>query len=82
MISGPFETSTPEMIPTTTNSGVSSSNYRIRCIVCNLTDIGETAILEDILTKGLDGKEIVILEKDKYSFQNNYFMVVTYLEKR
>ncbi len=77
------ETSLPGMISEGKNSGVvSSEKYAVRYYVANLSDMTMISELERILTKGLDGNQIVILEKDKYSFQDQYFVVVTYLEKR
>lgn len=78
------ENSLPGMVPGTkaANGGVSSENFAVKFYHANLMDISQVSELERILTRGLDGKDIVIIEKDKYSFQENYFVVVTYLEKR
>ena len=77
-----FETGTPNMIPGKGEAMINSEKYRIRYYRADVTDLQEISELERILTEGLDGKNIVILEKDKYSFQDRYFVVVTYLEKR
>lgn len=75
-----FEQSMPGML--SSSSEVTSDKYRIRCKVADMTNLEDLLHVEDILTSGLDGKNIVILEKDKYSFQDRYFVVVTYLEKK
>lgn len=76
-----FESPPPGILPGD-NKGITSANYRVRYYTANLSDLEQITMLEDILTRSLDGKNIVVIDKDKYSFQNNYFVVVTYLEKR
>jgi len=44
---------------------------------CNLEDM---AMLESIETKGLKGEEVVILSRDTYSFMQQYFVLLRYLE--
>ncbi len=77
-----FESPPPSMIPNGLGDKISSDKYRVRYYNADLSDLEQMTMLEDILTNGLDGKRIVILEKDKYSFQDRYFVVVTYLEQR
>lgn len=61
---------------------VTSTTHSVRCLLTDLTDDTQVVILEELLTRSLDGKDIVLLDKDKYSFQDRYYVVVTYLEKR
>ena len=77
-----METAMPGMLSNKDSGKIDSSKYRIRCVRADISDAGELLALEEIMTQGLDGKDIVIIEKDKYSFQDRYFIVVTYLEKR
>lgn len=76
------ETAIPGMVP---GSGagpkIDSSTFKYRCMTANLMDLGETSLLEEIMTKSLDGKDIVLVERDKFSFQNNYYVVLIYLER-
>ncbi len=77
------ENSLPGMISDSKNNGViTSEKYTVKCYLANLTDLTQLLELERILTKSLDGKDIVVIDKDKYSFQDRYYVVVTYLEKR
>lgn len=54
--------------------------YRVRYAKIDLDDMGSVAELEILETKGLTGVEVVILNKDKFTFMDKYFMIVTYLE--
>lgn len=65
-----------------TDGLMSASNYRMRYLRVDLGDPGDLGTLEDIMTKGLDGQDIVILGTKDYTFQDRFFMVVTYAEKR
>lgn len=55
-------------------------NYRVRYGKYDLDDMGAVAELELVETRGLTGVEVVVLNKDKFSFMDRYLMVVTYLE--
>jgi hypothetical protein len=54
--------------------------YRVRYAKIDLDDPGCLAELEILETKGLAAKEIIVLNKDKFTFMDKYIMVVTYLE--
>lgn len=56
--------------------------YTVRYIKCSLDDAEDILLLENIETKGLAGEEIVILVKDKFTWNEKYFVVITYLEKK
>jgi hypothetical protein len=56
-------------------------DYRVRYGKFDLDDMGAMAELEIIETKGLKAEEVVVLQKDKFTFMDKYFMIVTYLEK-
>jgi len=55
-------------------------NYRVRYSKIDMDDPGSVAELEILETKGLMGTEIVVLNKDKFTFMNQYFIIVCYLE--
>lgn len=54
--------------------------YRVRYGKYDMDDMGSVAELELVETRGLAGTDIVVLTKDKYTFLEKYFLVVTYLE--
>ena len=54
--------------------------WRVRYGKFDLDDMGAVAELEIIETRGLTGTELLVLNKDKYTFLEKYIMVVTYLE--
>ena len=77
------ETALPGMLSGSKQQpAVTSENFAVRYYQANLSDLAQVGVLENLLTQGLDGKNVVILEKDKYSFQDQYYVVITYLEKK
>ena len=60
--------------------GFDPLKYRVRYGKYDLDDMGAVSELEIIETQGLAGKEIVVLNKDKFTFMDKYIMIVTYLE--
>jgi hypothetical protein len=58
-------------------------NYTVRYGKYSLDDAGDVTLLEDIETKAIqDNQDIVLLVKDKFVFNEKYFIVITYLEKK
>lgn len=62
--------------------GFDPTKYRVRYGKYDLDDMGAVAELELVETRGLEGKEIVVLNKDKMSFMDKMFLILTYLELR
>lgn len=62
-------------------SAIDPNGFRVRYGKYDLDDMGSTSELEIIETRGLFGKDIVVLSKDKFVFMDKYFLVVTYLER-
>lgn len=61
----------------------SPKDYRVRYYKADLDDPGCVAMLEKIETDSLkEDKRVLLLSKDKFSFQTGYFIVVSYLEHR
>ncbi len=56
------------------------SNYRVRYSKIDTDDPGSIAELEILETKGLAGKEIVVLKKESWTFMDKFFILVSYLE--
>lgn len=59
-----------------------ASDYAVRVMRSDITDPTSLAELEIVLTRGIEAKDIVIVDKDKYTFMDKYYIIVTYLEKR
>lgn len=62
-------------------SSIDPNGFRVRYGKYDLDDMGAIAELEIVETRGLFGKDIVVLSKDKFTFMDKYFLVVTYLER-
>jgi hypothetical protein len=56
------------------------SNYRVKYAMVDLMDPGSRAELEIIETKAVKGQGVIVLTKDKYSFMDKFFIVISYLE--
>jgi len=56
------------------------SNYRVRYSKIDTSEPGELMELELIETRGLAGKDIVVLKKDSWTFMDKLFILVSYLE--
>jgi hypothetical protein len=56
------------------------NNYRVRYAQIDIMDPGSRAELEIIETKAVKGQGVIILTKDKFTFMDKYYMVVSYLE--
>lgn len=61
---------------------IDPSQYRVRYFRANLEEPGDLGTLEQLETDALLGTDIILLSKDKFSFQSAFFVVITYLEKR
>lgn len=55
--------------------------YTIKYCKADLDEPADMFQLQEIETKSLRGDEIVLLEKDKYTFLEKYFIVLRYMEK-
>jgi hypothetical protein len=60
--------------------GFDPTKYRVRYGKYDLDDLGAVTELELVETRGLAGKEIVVLNKDKMSFMDKMYLILTYLE--
>lgn len=73
--------SIPGFGPASANTGkLDPLKWRVRYGKFDMDDMGSVAELEIIETRGLSGTDILVLNKDKYTFLEKYFLVVTYLE--
>lgn len=76
------ELTLPDFLGKSTSMSISSKNYRVRYFKADLDDPTELGELESIVTRGLDGDDIVLSSTEKYVFQDRYFIVLTYFERR
>lgn len=58
------------------------SNYTVRYLKCSVDEPSEVAMLQSIETKGLAGEEIILMDRQTYSFEGSFFVVLRYLERR
>jgi hypothetical protein len=59
---------------------VDFNNYRVRYEYIDIMDAGSKATLEIIETKAFRNQGIVVLTKDKFTFMDKYFILISYLE--
>lgn len=59
----------------------SMDKYAVRYCKANLDEIDQRMELEGIETRGLKGEEIVIIQRQNFTFMDKMFIVLTYLEK-
>lgn len=58
-------------------------NYTVKYGKFSLDDAADILLLEDITTRSVSGdNEIVIFDKDKFVFNEKYFIVIAYFEKK
>lgn len=72
----------PGMMAKSTSQMLDYKDYRIRYYKANLSSPEDLMMLENLTTEGIKGENIVVLGTDKYSFQRDFFVVLTYAEKR
>jgi hypothetical protein len=75
------ELSLPAMAPSQ-QSRTGLEGYTIKYIKADMDDLAAMSELQTILTQGLTGSgEIVILDRDKFTFMDRMFLIVNYAEK-
>jgi hypothetical protein len=57
------------------------SKYAVRYLKANLDEADQRIELETVETKGIRGEDIVIIQRQNFTFMDKMFMVLTYLEK-
>lgn len=56
-------------------------NYVVRYLKANIDEPEQRAALESIETRGIRGEEVVIIQRQTFTFTSSMFVVLTYLEK-
>ena len=72
----------PGMDGKATNKTGDFRSYRIRYFKGDLSDPGDLAQLEAIQTEAMEGDRLVLMSVENYSFRENYYVVLKYMEKR
>ena len=63
-------------------SGLDWKGTPLKYIKADMDDLAAMSELQTILTQGLTGSgEIVILDRDKFTFMDRMFLIVNYAEK-
>ncbi len=66
----------------TTKSGVIDySNYSVKYFKADLDDQGDLLTLQQIETRGVRGDGVLILSRDKFTFNTSYFLIIQYMEQ-
>lgn len=61
---------------------IDPKKYAIRYMKVCIDNVEKLAELEILETRGLEGKDILILSREKYNFMDKYYVVVNYMEKK
>ncbi|MNK09974.1 hypothetical protein D3C87_279840 [compost metagenome] len=56
------------------------NNYSVRYAKIDMDDPASRLELESLETRAIQDRGIVVLTKDKFTFMDKYFMIVSYLE--
>lgn len=57
------------------------NNYSVKYFKADIDNLEDLLTLQELETRSLRGDEIVLLEKDKFIFMSQYFIIIKYLEK-
>lgn len=83
-MSTPFQIETLEQaMPGLGKASNGFEDFKVKIQKFDLDDPIDVVTLEQILTKGMikTGESVLIFEKQTFTFNDQYFMVVTYAEK-
>lgn len=77
------ESQIPEFTGKKSQEGsINPNDYSVKYLQACISDLEQVTMLQDIETRGIrPGSGIVILGRDKFMFNNDYFIVLTYLQK-
>lgn len=60
---------------------IDPKKYAIRYLKVCIDDLSAKTELEILETRGMEGKDIVILSRNTFDFMGKYFVVLNYMEK-
>ena len=55
--------------------------YSVKYFKADLNEVSDVMTLQQIETQALKGDEIVLLDRDKFTFMEKMFIIVRYMEK-
>lgn len=59
-----------------------TTKYVVKYLKVCVDDAPKLVELELLETRGMEGKEIVILSRNTFDFMGKYFVVINYMEKK
>ena len=71
----------PSMGGPKSSKKLTMEDYSVKYLKADMSDRGEVAILEAVETRAIHGTDIVLIDKDKFTFMDKYFIILKYLEK-
>lgn len=69
----------PGFVPS--KPGFEADKHRVRYLKVDLDDLAALSELEILETKVLQGRDVYVLDKTKYSFMDKMYILVQYVEK-
>lgn len=57
------------------------SNFNVKYLKVDMDSPSAISILEEIETRAIRGAKIAILTRDKFTFMDRYFMIISYMEE-
>jgi hypothetical protein len=72
----------PSILPQPEYENVIADNYTVKYFRGDLDEPGEILELQRIETTGLRGDDIVLCDRQTYSFEGRFFVVLRYYQKR
>lgn len=73
---------TPTILPSPEYADELFRNYTVKYFKANIDEPGDVNELQRLETLGLQGDEIVLCDRQTYSFEGNFFVVLRYYQKR
>ena len=62
-------------------TGIDFNKYSVKYYKADLDEPTDVLHLQEIETRGIRGNDVLILNRDKMSFMDKYFLVLQYMEK-
>lgn len=72
--------SMPDFIPGAKKDNPDLSKYSVRYLKIDMDDLGGRTDLEVLETKAVRNEGVYILNREKFTFMDKFFMVIQYLE--
>lgn len=56
-------------------------DFSVKYFKADLDDLSALSELQRIETEGIKGQDVVVLTKDKFTFMEKYFIIISYMER-